>query len=43
MLYLRKLRAVSTFIATLLLMILSFSAGVVIYSYTMGYLRGLGT
>jgi len=37
-----KRRGVSTFIATLLLMVLSVSAGVVIYSYTMGYLGGLG-
>ena len=33
---------VSTFIAVLLLMALAVAAGVVIYSYTMGYLGGLG-
>jgi len=38
----RKQRGVSTFIAVLLLMALSVAAGVVIYSYTMGYLGGLG-
>lgn len=37
-----KRRGVSTFIAVLLLMALAVSAGVVIYSYTMGYLGGLG-
>jgi hypothetical protein len=35
-------RGVSTFIAVLLLMALAVAAGVVIYSYTMGYLGGLG-
>ena len=35
-------RAVSTFIAVLLLMALAVAAGVVIYSYTMGYLGGMG-
>jgi len=38
----RAQRGVSTFIATLLMMVLAVSAGVVIYSYTMGYLGGLG-
>lgn len=37
-----KRHGVSTFIAVLLLMALSVAAGVVIYSYTMGYLGGLG-
>ncbi len=37
-----KRRGVSTFIAVLLLMALAVAAGVVIYSYTMGYLGGLG-
>jgi hypothetical protein len=35
-------RGISTFIATLLLMVLAVSAGVVIYAYTMGYLGGFG-
>jgi hypothetical protein len=35
-------KAISTFIATLLLMVLAVSAGVVIYAYTMGYLGGFG-
>jgi hypothetical protein len=35
-------RGVSTFIAVLLLMALAVAAGVVIYSYTMGYLGGMG-
>ncbi len=35
-------RAVSTFIAVLLLMALAVAAGVVIYSYTMGYLGSMG-
>jgi hypothetical protein len=35
-------RGISTFIATLLLMVLAVSAGVVIYAYTMGYLGGYG-
>jgi len=39
---LRRRRGVSTFIATLLMMVLAVSAGVVIYAYTMGYLGGLG-
>ncbi len=38
----RKRKGVSTFIAVLLLMALAIAAGVVIYSYTMGYLGGLG-
>lgn len=42
MLKLGSKRGVSTFIATLLLMVLAVSAGVVIYAYTMGYLGGLG-
>ena len=42
MLHTRAQRGVSTFIATLLMMVLAVSAGVVIYSYTMGYLGGLG-
>jgi hypothetical protein len=37
-----KKRGVSTFIAVLLLMSLAVAAGVVLYSYTMGYLGGLG-
>lgn len=37
-----KSRGISTFIATLLLMVLAVSAGVVIYAYTMGYLGGYG-
>jgi FlaG/FlaF family flagellin (archaellin) len=39
---LRSRKAVSTFIAVLLLMALAVAAGVVIYSYTMGYLGGMG-
>lgn len=42
MLKLRNKRGISTFIAVLLMMVLAVSAGVVIYSYTMGYLGGLG-
>ena len=38
----KKSRGISTFIATLLLMVLAVSAGVVIYAYTMGYLGGFG-
>ena len=38
----QKKRGVSTFIAVLLLMALAVAAGVVIYSYTMGYLGGMG-
>ena len=34
-------RGISTFIAVLLMMVLAVSAGVVIYTYTMGYLGGL--
>jgi hypothetical protein len=37
-----KKKGISTFIATLLLMVLAVSAGVVIYAYTMGYLGGYG-
>ena len=37
-----KNKGVSTFIAVLLLMALAVAAGVVIYSYTMGYLGGMG-
>jgi hypothetical protein len=39
----RKRKAISTFIATLLLMVLAVAAGVVIYAYTMGYLGGFST
>ncbi len=39
---LNKNKGVSTFIAVLLLMALAVAAGVVIYSYTMGYLGGMG-
>jgi hypothetical protein len=35
-------RGISTFIAVLLLMVLAVSAGVVLYTYTMGYLGNLG-
>ena len=35
-------KGISTFIATLLLMVLAVSAGVVIYAYVMGYLGGFG-
>jgi hypothetical protein len=38
----KKSKGISTFIATLLLMVLAVSAGVVIYAYTMGYLGGFG-
>jgi hypothetical protein len=38
----KESRGISTFIATLLLMVLAVSAGVVIYAYTMGYLGGFG-
>lgn len=38
----KKKKGVSTFIAVLLLMALAVAAGVVIYSYTMGYLGGIG-
>ncbi len=37
-----KRQGVSTFIAVLLLMALAVAAGVVIYSYTMGYMGGMG-
>jgi adenine deaminase len=39
----KKRRGISTFIATLLLMVLAVAAGVVIYAYTMGYLGSFGT
>jgi hypothetical protein len=39
----KKRKGISTFIATLLLMVLAVAAGVVIYAYTMGYLGGLGS
>jgi FlaG/FlaF family flagellin (archaellin) len=39
----KKRKAISTFIATLLLMVLAVAAGVVIYAYTMGYLGGFTT
>jgi hypothetical protein len=39
---LNKRKGISTFIATLLLMVLAVSAGVVIYAYTMGYMGGFG-
>ena len=38
----KKRKGISTFIATLLLMVLAVSAGVVIYAYVMGYLGGFG-
>ena len=38
----RSRRGISTFIATLLLMVLAVSAGVVIYAYTIGYVGGFG-
>jgi hypothetical protein len=38
----QKRKGISTFIATLLLMVLAISAGVVIYAYTMGYLGSFG-
>ena len=38
-----KSRGISTFIATLLLMVLAVAAGAIIYAYTMGYLGGLGS
>ena len=34
-------KGISTFIATLLMMVLAISAGVMIYAYTMGYLGGV--
>jgi hypothetical protein len=37
----KKKKAISTFIATLLLMVLAVAAGVVIYAYTMGYLGSM--
>jgi archaellum component FlaG (FlaF/FlaG flagellin family) len=39
----KKRRGISTFIATLLLMVLAVAAGVVIYAYTMGYLGSFNT
>lgn len=38
----KEKKGISTFIATLLLMMLATSTGVVIYTYTMGYVGGLG-
>ena len=38
----RKRSAVSSFIATLLLIVVVVSAGVLVYSYTMGYIGGFG-
>jgi hypothetical protein len=38
----QKRKGISTFIATLLLMVLAVAAGVVIYAYTMGYLGSFG-
>jgi len=35
-------RGISTFVAVLLLIVLAVAAGIVIYSYVMGYLGGLG-
>jgi len=40
--YNKKRRGISTFIATLLLIVLAVAGGAVIYAYTMGYLGGLG-
>ena len=40
---LQERKGISTFIAVLLMMVLAVSAGVVIYSYTMGFLGGLGS
>ena len=37
----RRKKGISTFIATLLLIVLVVAAGVLIYSYTMGYLGGI--
>jgi hypothetical protein len=42
MITVQKKKGISTFIATLLLMVLAISAGVVIYAYTMGYLGSFG-
>ena len=39
----KRRKGISTFIATLLLMVLAVAAGVVIYAYTMGYLGGFTT
>jgi Kef-type K+ transport system membrane component KefB len=39
----KKRKGISTFIATLLLMVLAVAAGVVIYAYVMGYLGGFTT
>jgi hypothetical protein len=38
----KERKGISTFIATLLLMVLAVSAGVVIYAYTVGYVGGFG-
>jgi len=42
MLSTKSRKGISTFIATLLLILLAVAGGVVIYAYTMGYLGGLG-
>jgi hypothetical protein len=36
-------RAISSFVAVLLLIVLAIAAGTIIYAYLMGYLGGLGT
>ena len=38
----KERKGISTFIATLLLMVLAVSAGVVIHAYTVGYVGGFG-
>jgi FlaG/FlaF family flagellin (archaellin) len=43
MMIITKRKGISTFIATLLLMVLAVAAGVVIYAYTMGYLGSFST
>ena len=43
MMIVKNRKGISTFIATLLLMVLAVAAGVVIYAYTMGYLGGFGS
>ena len=43
MIEVKNRKGISTFIATLLLMVLAVAAGVVIYAYTMGYLGGFGS
>jgi FlaG/FlaF family flagellin (archaellin) len=42
MMIMKNRKGISTFIATLLLMVLAVAAGVIIYAYTMGYLGGFG-